>query len=145
MSLTIATCVFAISRSTALLKPLHINSEVRMGYEPPLSVSNLGHADEDPSQIIDVTMLVPVDTPPQEVAFLTQEVDAVTTYDLLLSQLQVDSTQVLFDNTQTSVEMVDCLAGLEDVINVHGQQLQRVIEGWFKGLDYSGVQIGQAQ
>ncbi|MEO1144462.1 MAG: ABC transporter substrate-binding protein [Cyanobacteria bacterium J06638_22] len=109
----------------------------RIGILPsPLGKLMLVRALESVNLTLDDVTIVTVGIPEQEAAFLAKEVDALTTYGPVLTQLQANGGQVLFDSTQTPGEIVDLLAGSEDLIDTHSQQLKLVVEGWFQALDY---------
>lgn len=83
----------------------------------------------------DIT-LVTLDFSQHEAAFKAQEVDAIITYDPVLSKLQAKGANILFDSAQMPGEIIDLLVGREELVKSHKQQLVALLEGWFKALDY---------
>ena len=109
----------------------------RIGILPsPLGTLMLTRSLETANLTIDEVTVVILDIPQQEAAFQNKEVDALTTYGPVLSKLQAKGGKVLFDSTQIPGEIVDFLVGREDLVKTHERQLQVVLEGWFKALDY---------
>lgn len=109
----------------------------RIGILPsPLGALMLSRSLETANLTRDDVTVVTLDIPQQEAAFQDREVDALTTYGPVLSKLQAEGANVLFDSTQIPGEIVDFLVGREDLVTTHEKQLQVVLEGWFKALDY---------
>ncbi len=109
----------------------------RIGVMPStLSKLVLTRALESVNLSLDELVLVTLDISQHEAAFQQREIDALITYDPVLSKLQAGGAKVLFDSSQMPGEIVDVLVGRENLVNTHLNQLQVLIEGWFKGLEY---------
>ena len=80
--------------------------------------------------------IVTLDLALQETAFQTNEVDAIVTFDPILTNLQSQGAKLLFDSSQMPGEIIDILVGRKDVATSHDQQLKVLLEGWFKALEY---------
>lgn len=92
-----------------------------------LETANLTLADVD---IVTLTL------PLQEAAFQANEIDALVTFDPILTNLQSQGAKLLFDSTQMPGEIIDILVGRADVVATHSQQLTVLLEGWFRALQY---------
>ncbi|MEM9540372.1 MAG: ABC transporter substrate-binding protein [Cyanobacteria bacterium P01_E01_bin.42] len=72
----------------------------------------------------------------QKQAFNTKKVDALITYEPILSALIEQGATLLFDSSEIPGEIVDVLVGHKDLENKFSKELQVLLKGWFKALDY---------
>ncbi|MGD1857486.1 MAG: ABC transporter substrate-binding protein [Leptolyngbyaceae cyanobacterium] len=96
----------------------------------------LARALETANLTLDDVNIVTLALPLQEKAFQTNEVDALVTFDPMLTNLQMQGAKPLFDSAQMPGEIIDLLVGRADVATTHAQQLKVLLEGWFKALQY---------
>jgi NitT/TauT family transport system substrate-binding protein len=80
--------------------------------------------------------IVPVELSDQEEAFKQGRIDAVVTFEPYRSNILNAGAKLLFDSTQIPGEVVDVLIGSESLLTTHATQLQVLIQGWFRALDY---------
>jgi NitT/TauT family transport system substrate-binding protein len=80
--------------------------------------------------------IVSVDLSDQEEAFKQGRVDAIVTFEPYRSNILNAGAKLLFDSTQIPGEVVDVLIGSESLLTTHATQLQVLIQGWFRALDY---------
>jgi NitT/TauT family transport system substrate-binding protein len=80
--------------------------------------------------------IVPVELSEQEEAFKQGRVDAIVTFEPYRSNILNAGAKLLFDSTQIPGEVVDVLIGSESLLTTHATQLQVLIQGWFRALDY---------
>ncbi|MDJ1182970.1 ABC transporter substrate-binding protein [Roseofilum casamattae] len=81
--------------------------------------------------------IVTIDIAQQVAAFENKEVDALAAFDPVLAQLQTQGLgNILFDSSQMPGELVDLLIGRASLVDTHERQLQTLLRGWFKALDY---------
>jgi NitT/TauT family transport system substrate-binding protein len=83
----------------------------------------------------DVT-IVSVEADEHERAFLSQEIDAVVTFEPVRSRLLAAGAIQLFDSTEMPNEIVDVLVVRADALERHQSHLITVLRGWFKALEY---------
>jgi NitT/TauT family transport system substrate-binding protein len=80
--------------------------------------------------------IVSVELSDQEEAFKQGRVDAIVTFEPYRSNILNAGAKLLFDSTQIPGEVVDVLIGSESLLTTHATQLQVLIQGWFRALDY---------
>ncbi|MEP0754730.1 ABC transporter substrate-binding protein [Trichocoleus sp. Lan] len=80
--------------------------------------------------------IVPVELSEQEEAFKQGRVDAIVTFEPYRSNILNAGAKLLFDSSQIPGEVVDVLIGSESLLTTHATQLQVLIQGWFRALDY---------
>lgn len=80
--------------------------------------------------------IVPVELSDQEEAFKQGRVDAIVTFEPYRSNILNAGAKLLFDSSQIPGEVVDVLIGSESLLTTHATQLQVLIQGWFRALDY---------
>jgi NitT/TauT family transport system substrate-binding protein len=80
--------------------------------------------------------IVPVELSDQEEAFKQGRIDAVVTFEPYRSNILNAGAKLLFDSTQIPGEVVDVLIGSESLLTTHATQLQVLMQGWFRALDY---------
>ena len=73
-----------------------------------------------------------------EKSFLNNEVDAVVTFDPVRARLRAKGANLIFDSTMMPGEIVDVLVVHQDYITKHPEVINRLVNGWFKALDYIG-------
>lgn len=81
--------------------------------------------------------IVSLDIPEQEAAFAENRVDAVVTFEPARSKLIAAGANLLFDSSQMPGQIVDVLVGREELVNSHAKQLQSLLQGWYRALDYT--------
>ncbi|OIP70295.1 MAG: hypothetical protein AUK43_09925 [Oscillatoriales cyanobacterium CG2_30_40_61] len=74
--------------------------------------------------------------PEHESAFQQDEVDALVTFEPVLSQLIAMGGNILFDSSQILGEVVYMLVVRQDILETHSQDLEQLIKGWFMALEY---------
>lgn len=85
-----------------------------------------------------------LDVHEHEAAFLNDEVDAVVTFEPVLSRLLDSGAVTLFDSSEIPGEIVDVLVVREDVVTQHGRSIERLLEGWFAALAYLQTDVESA-
>jgi len=88
--------------------------------------------------------LKPVEINIQEKAFLADEIDAAVTYEPSKSLLIKAGAHVLFDSSQIPNEIVDVLVTNEKTLEARTSDLQNLVRGWFRSLDYIQKNYAQA-
>ncbi len=83
----------------------------------------------------DVT-IVSVEADEHELAFLSQKIDAVVTFDPVRNRLLAAGAIQLFDSTEMPNEIFDVLVVRADAWEQHQTHLVTVLRGWFKALQY---------
>ena len=68
-------------------------------------------------------------------AFKQHKVDAVVTFDPVRSQLLKMGGKQLFDSRQIPNEIVDVVVVREDYLKRYPEQLQYLLDGWYRALD----------
>lgn len=86
-------------------------------------------------QLKDV-QLVDLEIGEQEKAFAAGEVDAVVTFEPVKTHLENHGAKVIFDSSQIPGEVVDVLVVRKDVFDEQKEQLQYLVDGWYKGVGY---------
>ncbi len=76
-----------------------------------------------------------LDAHEHEAAFHDKEVDAVVTFEPVLSRLLESGAVTLFDSTQIPGEIVDVLVVWEEVTTQRQQAIRHLLGGWFAALD----------
>lgn len=69
-------------------------------------------------------------------AFLAGTVDAVVTFDPIRARLLRSGAKVLFDSSQIPCRIVDVLVVRSEVVEVQGDHLHKLLEGYFKARVY---------
>lgn len=77
-----------------------------------------------------------LDVHEHEAAFLNNDIDAVVTFEPVLSRLLDSGAVTLFDSSEIPGEIVDVLVVWEDVVTQHKGSIDALLEGWFSALDY---------
>lgn len=109
----------------------------RVGYEASaLGAYVLARALEKSGMKIGDVEPVPVDLHFQETAFREGQVDAVVTYEPTVSILEEEGARVVFDSTEIPQEIIDVLMVSESAIARKSAQLKKLVDGWFKAIDY---------
>lgn len=80
--------------------------------------------------------LVPLPINTQFEAFRKGQVDAVVTFEPVLSQLLADGGKVIFDSSQISGEIVDVLVVNAQALKRHHGHVRSLVRQWFRALDY---------
>jgi len=80
--------------------------------------------------------IIKVDINEQEKAFTEKKVDAVVTFDPVLSKLTRNGGNIIFDSKQIPGEIVDVLVVRNQYLKLHRNNVQRLIDAWYKSLDY---------
>ena len=81
--------------------------------------------------------VVSLDIPDQEAAFRSKRVGAVITFEPVRSKLLAAGAKPLFDSSQMPGEIVDVLVGRAALVDSHPQQVQALLKGWYRALDYA--------
>jgi NitT/TauT family transport system substrate-binding protein len=93
----------------------------------------LEHAGLEPSDVRIVR--VPVDEHVR--AFTSGEVDAVVTFEPSVSRLLAEEgAHKLFDSSQLPGEIMNVLLVREEVLEERPEQVEHLVRGWFRALDY---------
>jgi len=78
--------------------------------------------------------MVPLQLDQHKEAFLRKKVDAVITFEPVLSELEALGGNLVFDSTQIPREIVDVLVVHEDFVKKSPRLVQKLVDGWFKAL-----------
>jgi NitT/TauT family transport system substrate-binding protein len=81
-------------------------------------------------------VLVPVDLTNQQAAFESGSIDAVVTYEPLRTKLLAKGGRELFSTRDIPGEVVDVLVVRTRLLERRGDVLKKLIDGWFRALDY---------
>lgn len=79
---------------------------------------------------------MPIEVNKHEDYFLSGKIDAVVTFEPVISHLQKAGAKVLLDSSQLPGEIVDVLVVRSEVGRKALPQLKRLIAAWFAALDY---------
>jgi NitT/TauT family transport system substrate-binding protein len=71
-----------------------------------------------------------------EQAFKQGVVDAVVTFEPVRSNLLKVGAKVLFDSSEIPGEVVDVLVTRRELLRTHKAVVEKLVQGWFKALDY---------
>lgn len=80
--------------------------------------------------------IIPMNVSKHEMAFKQGLVDAVVTFEPVRSNLISFGAKVVFDSAQIQGEIVDVLVTRKEILDVNPSNLDALIKGWFKALDY---------
>ena len=80
--------------------------------------------------------IVPLGVSEHEQAFKQGVVDAVVTFEPVRSNLLKFGAKVLFDSSKIPGEVVDVLVTRQDLLKTHKSTIEKLIQGWFRALDY---------
>jgi NitT/TauT family transport system substrate-binding protein len=80
--------------------------------------------------------VVPLAWDKHEEAFLSDQVDAVVTYDPARTRLVAQGARILFDSSKIPGEIADVLVVHGDVLRRRGPEVARILEGWYRALQY---------
>ncbi|MDX8406905.1 MAG: ABC transporter substrate-binding protein [Mariprofundaceae bacterium] len=83
----------------------------------------------------DVT-IVPLTLNEHEQAFRQGEVDAVVSFEPVVSRLKAAGGHIVFDSRRIPGEVVDVLVIRESVLNGQRQTMRHLLRQWFAALDY---------
>ncbi len=109
----------------------------RVGMErSPLAAFVLTRGLEQVGLSLKDVKIVHVELSEQEEALKQGRVDAVVTFEPHRSKLLATGAKILFDSTQIPGEVVDVLVGSKSLLSDHATQLQVLMQGWFRALDY---------
>ncbi len=84
----------------------------------------------------DEITVIPLGVNDHESAFNDNIIDGVVTFEPVLSKLLSKGANVLFDSTQIPGEIIDVLIVRTEVLNHRYDELRKLLDGWFKALDY---------
>ncbi|EIJ41525.1 ABC-type nitrate/sulfonate/bicarbonate transport system, periplasmic component [Beggiatoa alba B18LD] len=85
--------------------------------------------------VTDVT-IVSLEADKHEFSYLSNQVDAVVTFEPIRSHLLAAHAIQLFDSSQISGEIVDVLIMQKSYLDKYPQQIKYVVDNWFNALDY---------
>jgi len=80
--------------------------------------------------------VIPLGFSEHEQAFKSGIIDAVVTFDPVRSNLLKTGAKVLFDSSQIEGEIVDVLVTRQELLNTRQKDIETLVKGWFKALDY---------
>lgn len=80
--------------------------------------------------------IVPLGIGAQAEAFVAGRVDALVTYEPVRTRLAALGAETLFDSREIPCEIVDVLAAHRDVIAARSAQVERLVKGWFRAVEY---------
>lgn len=89
----------------------------------------LEHAGLRPEQV----RVVPVDIAEHLNAYRAGDVDAVVTYEPMVTHVREEGARVLFDSTSMPGEIVDVLITREETLRERREELQLLADSWFSG------------
>lgn len=78
--------------------------------------------------------IVPLEVSQHEAAFVNNEIDAVVTFDPVKSRLISAGGKNVFDSKQMPGEIVDVLVIDHNYFKSNPQQVEHLLDGWFKAL-----------
>ena len=109
----------------------------RVGVETTaLGAYVLGRALERGGLSSDDVQVVPVPLLEHESAFKSGAVDAIVTFEPHRSRLLASGARKLFDSSQIPGEIVDVLLTRKNLADSQRRDLDALISGWFRALDY---------
>ena len=79
---------------------------------------------------------VPLSLPQHESAFAAGEVDAVVTFEPVLSALKGKGANVVFNSAQIPNEIIDVIAIKREVAEQNPEQVAQLVSAWFRGVNY---------
>ncbi|EKD34367.1 MAG: hypothetical protein ACD_75C02370G0002 [uncultured bacterium] len=82
--------------------------------------------------------VIPLEISEHEAAYLQEKVDAVVTFEPVKTRLVTAGARILFDSRQIPGEIVDVLVVRHDYLEKHSQEVRKLLDGWFRALDYLG-------
>ena len=80
--------------------------------------------------------IIQVDIDKQENAFLKKEIDAVVTFEPVRSKLINAGGKQIFDSRQLPGEIVDVLVVRDDYLKINPQNIQYLLDAWYKSLSF---------
>lgn len=80
--------------------------------------------------------VVPLQFDYQEEAFAKGEVDAIVTYEPIRSKLLALGGRVIFSSREIPWEIADVLIAHPEILENRREDLQKLVNGWFRGLAY---------
>lgn len=79
-----------------------------------------------------------------ERAFRERRVDAVVTFEPVRTKLLAAGARQLFDSSRLPGEIVDVLAVRRSLTTQHGAQINQLVAGWFRALDFNRKESNRA-
>lgn len=119
-------------RSLQALKGSRVGMEYSSGLGSYLITRALEQVDLSPQDV----QIVPIEISEHEAAFKQGTVDAVITYEPVRSNLLAAGGNLLFDSSKIPGEIVDVLIVRKDLLTSQPDNLQALVEGWFRALAY---------
>ena len=83
-----------------------------------------------------------LDVHEHENAFRNKQIDAVVTFEPVLSRLLAEGAVRLFDSSQIPGEIVDVLVIREDVLTQRQKSIKHLLSGWFQALNLLQTDTG---
>lgn len=80
--------------------------------------------------------LVPLTIDKHEYAYANGDVDALITFEPVLTKLKMTGAHILFDSSRIPDRVVDVLVVTTEAAMQHGQEIRRLVAGHFQSLDY---------
>lgn len=109
----------------------------RIGVEPnALGAYVLARALETAGLGVSNVMVMPVGLEAHEESILSNRVDAIVTFEPRRSRLLAAGMVSVFDSSMIPGEIVDVLMTREELTRTNREELQALLRGWFKALDY---------
>jgi NitT/TauT family transport system substrate-binding protein len=99
--------------------------------------------DEAKLQPSDVT-IVPTTEDEHESAYLSKRVDAVVTFEPVRSRLLKAGAVNVFDSSRIPGEIIDVLVVRRAYAENHPEQVQRLVEGWYRAVLYTDKAVADA-
>lgn len=132
---------FSSGGDVILAKPaIHLFGEIkgkRVGVESTsLGAFVLTRALEINGMSVNDITLVSIDFPDHEDFYLKNKVDVVVTYEPVKTKLLASGARNIFDSKQIPKEIMDVLIVREDVLDIRRAELEVLITGWYRALDY---------
>jgi len=88
--------------------------------------------------------IVPLEIHEQETSFLQEKLDAVVTFEPVLSRLVNSGGRILFDSRQIPNEIVDVLIVKREFLGRYSERVEYLRNAWFKALAYKDKQPREA-
>lgn len=88
--------------------------------------------------------IVPLTVAEHLQAYKEGRVDAVVTFEPVVSQLKAEGAEVLFSSSEIPGEIVDVLVVKSALLESRPHQLQALLDGWFQAITYLNTKPAQA-
>lgn len=84
--------------------------------------------------------IIPLEINEQEQAFKKNEIDAVVTFEPIISKLIKEGGNSIFDSSQIPGEIVDVLVVKNEILSQFPEKIKYVRDGWYRTLEFIKAQ-----